>query len=263
MPMAATTQIVAALVRPVTAPRVWRIVPAPMKPTPARIWAATRPGSPLSAAMRTERTVNRVAPMLMRMLVRRPAGFPFSSRSRPMAPPSKTARTSWTSSSSARVPCGYRSPTAAALACPAVAARGRAAIGEGGDEVVAVHARDEPHADGLGARGLALEVVGAGAEAFGVHLRHHAPDTGPALGLPLGEQAEMGDLCCGEEHRGGIGAGGDAGPAADAGGGIHGEVGRGLRHRDRVAVRSAARARRDEPARGDDAVERAAVHHEV
>src|SRR5713101_5076409 len=192
MPMAATTQIVAALVRPVTAPRVWRMVPAPMKPTPARIWAATRPGSPLSAAMRTERTVNRVAPMLMRMLVRRPAGFPFSSRSRPMAPPSKTARTSWTSNSSrsACAPCGNRSPTAAALARPA-GARGRAAIGDGGDQVIAVHARDEPHADGLGARGLALEVVGAGAEAFRVHLRHHAPDAGPALGLPLGKQAEM------------------------------------------------------------------------
>src|SRR5438128_5407119 len=254
MPMAATTQIVAALVKPVTAPRVWRMVPAPMKPTPARIWAATRPGSPRSAAMRTERSVNRVAPMLMRMLVRRPAGFPFSSRSRPMAPPSTTARTSWTSSSSACAPCGNRSPTAAALARPALGARGPAAIGEGGDQVVAVHARDEPHADGLGARGLALEVIGAGAEAFGIHLRHHAPDAGPALGLALGKQAEMGDLRRGEEHRGGVGAGGDAGPAADAGGGVHREVGRGLGERDGVAVRSAARARRDEPARGDDAV---------
>ena len=113
--MAATTQMVAALVRPVTAPRVWRMVPAPMKPTPARIWAATRPGSPLSAAMRMDSTVKSVAPMLMRMLVRRPAGFPFSSRSRPMAPPSTTARTSWTSSSSrrTRAVCGSRSPTVA------------------------------------------------------------------------------------------------------------------------------------------------------
>src|SRR5881397_2654133 len=40
--MAATTQIVAALVKPTTAPRAWRIVPAPMNPTPVTICAATR-----------------------------------------------------------------------------------------------------------------------------------------------------------------------------------------------------------------------------
>src|SRR5437667_7296250 len=184
MPMAATTQIVAALVRPVTAPRVWRMVPAPMKPTPARIWAATRPGSPLSAAMRMDRTVNRVAPMLMRMFVRRPAGFPFSSRSRPMAPPRTTARTSCMSSSSRKTCTCARSPMRL-LAGAVPGARGLAAIGEGGDQVVTVHARDEPHADRLGAGGLALEVVGAGAEGFPVHLRHHAADAGMALGLPL------------------------------------------------------------------------------
>src|SRR5439155_780953 len=43
--MAATTQIVAALVRPTTAPRACRIVPAPMNPTPVTICAAIRVGS--------------------------------------------------------------------------------------------------------------------------------------------------------------------------------------------------------------------------
>src|SRR6266498_2863843 len=64
-----------------------RMVPAPMKPMPGRIWAATRPGSPRVAAMWSESTVKNVAPVQMRMLVRRPAGLPESSRSRPIAPP--------------------------------------------------------------------------------------------------------------------------------------------------------------------------------
>ena len=49
--MAATTQMVAALVRPTTAPRAWRIVPAPMNPTPVTICAATRVGSAVPAAI--------------------------------------------------------------------------------------------------------------------------------------------------------------------------------------------------------------------
>src|SRR5881394_4031028 len=96
--MAATTQIVAALVRPTTAPRAWRIVPAPMKPTPVTICAATRVVSvpaaspPLADSIESERCVYSTEPMQIRMLVRSPAGLPPSSRSRPMAPASNVAR---------------------------------------------------------------------------------------------------------------------------------------------------------------------------
>src|SRR3989442_735514 len=99
--MAATTQIVAALVKPTTAPRAWRIVPAPMKPTPVTICAATRvvsvPGGiapPMPLIMASERCVYSTEPMQIKMLVLSPAGFPPSSRSRPMAPPSSVARPS-------------------------------------------------------------------------------------------------------------------------------------------------------------------------
>src|SRR2546426_8958206 len=99
--MAATTQIVAALVKPTTAPRAWRIVPAPMKPTPVTICAATRVVSvPAGIApapaliMASERCVYSTEPMQIKMLVLSPAGFPPSSRSRPIAPPSSVARPS-------------------------------------------------------------------------------------------------------------------------------------------------------------------------
>src|SRR5881398_2140596 len=54
---AATTQIVAALVRPTTAPRACRIVPAPMNPTPVTICAAMRVGSAFPAAIVNESLV--------------------------------------------------------------------------------------------------------------------------------------------------------------------------------------------------------------
>src|SRR6266496_27942 len=82
--MAATTQIVAALVSPTTAPRAWRIVPAPMKPTPVTIWPATRVASVAPCTIVSDSCVYRAEPMQIRMLVRRPAGLPPSSR-RPAA----------------------------------------------------------------------------------------------------------------------------------------------------------------------------------
>jgi hypothetical protein len=75
--------------------------------------------------------------------------------------------------------------------------------------------------------------------------------------------AQVADLRAHEEHRGGVGAGGDAGAAADAGGRVHGGVGLGLGDRDRVAVGAAAGAHAHEAAGRDDAVEGAAVDHEV
>src|SRR4029450_4222047 len=46
MPIAALMKIVAAVVRPTTRWRVWRIAPAPMKPIPVTTPAATRSASP-------------------------------------------------------------------------------------------------------------------------------------------------------------------------------------------------------------------------
>src|ERR1041384_3023362 len=95
--MAATTQIVAALVRPTTAPRAWSIVPAPMNPTPATICAPTRGGllpraiAPAALSIASERCVYRTEPTQIRMFVRSPAGLPPSSRSKPIAPPNRTA----------------------------------------------------------------------------------------------------------------------------------------------------------------------------
>ena len=95
----ATTQIVAAEVRPVTIPPPCMIVPAPMKPMPDTICAARRAGSPTRCPFSTmpiftETSVSSVAPTQIRMFVRKPAGFPLISRSRPIAPPRMTARPS-------------------------------------------------------------------------------------------------------------------------------------------------------------------------
>ena len=101
--MAATTQIVAALVSPTTAPRACRIVPAPMKPTPVTIWPATRVASVAPWTIVNDSCVYSAEPMQIRMLVRRPAGLPPSSRSSPMAPPNSVARPSCSSSSSRKM----------------------------------------------------------------------------------------------------------------------------------------------------------------
>jgi len=107
IPIAATTQIVAADVNPWIPPRVWRIVPAPRKPTPVTICAARRAGSAVRvgalAAIVSDRSVMIVAPRQMRMFVRSPAGFPESSRSSPISPPSRVARRSLKNRSSRSV----------------------------------------------------------------------------------------------------------------------------------------------------------------
>src|SRR5262249_34439769 len=59
-------------------------------------------------------------------------------------------------------------------------------------KIVGVHLGDELHADGLRARGLALAVVRAAPEPLRVRLSGHAEDPVPALGLSLGQVAEMG-----------------------------------------------------------------------
>src|SRR5690242_406398 len=66
--------------------------------------------------------------------------------------------------------------------------------GEAGAEEVPVHPGDGIDADLLGAGLLAFAVEGAPAEPFDVHLPHHLPRAHDPLGLPLGQQAEVGDL---------------------------------------------------------------------
>ncbi len=73
----------------------------------------------------------------------------------------------------------------------------------------------------------------------------------------------MRNFCADKKSRGSVGAGGDAGAAADASGGIHGEIGVLLLDGNGVAVRGGAGRSRDEAASGDDAVERCAVYGKV
>src|SRR5258706_3015577 len=100
MPMAATTQIVAADVRPMTVPCACMIVPAPRNPSPVTICAAMRDVSPMrcpsTMPIRTERSMSNAGPTQMRMLVRSPAGLPASSRSKPTVPPMRAASKSLT-----------------------------------------------------------------------------------------------------------------------------------------------------------------------
>ena len=77
------------------------------------------------------------------------------------------------------------------------------------------------------------------------------------------QQSEVSDFGAHEERRRGIGTHGDAGAAADAGGGVHGAVGLLFGNEDGIAVGRAAGGGGDVTAGGDQAVEGAAVHHEI
>ena len=80
IPMAAVTQIAAAVVRPRTESRRTKISPAPRKPTPVTIWAATREGSRItrrgcstSVNPYLLTSMNSAAPTPTRVWVRNPA----------------------------------------------------------------------------------------------------------------------------------------------------------------------------------------------
>ena len=74
-PIAAFTQIVAAVVMPWTVSRLRMIAPPPRKPMPVTICAAMRPGSAPPCAIEADMIVNNAEPTAIRMFVRRPAGF--------------------------------------------------------------------------------------------------------------------------------------------------------------------------------------------
>src|SRR5688500_9164649 len=103
---------------------------------------------------------------------------------------------------------------------------------DGGAEVL-VELRDHVERDLLGAGRGAGADVGAAAEALVVVLGDHVDHALVALGLALGQEAEVGDLGAHEERRRAVGAGGDAGAAADAGRDVEGAVGVVLGDRDR------------------------------
>ncbi len=97
IPTAATNQMVAAVVIPVICSPVLRMTPAPRKPTPVTIPAATRMGSlgglePVkSCQAMIEARVKRADPVQMKMLVLSPAGFPAYSLSSPRRAPQRAA----------------------------------------------------------------------------------------------------------------------------------------------------------------------------
>src|ERR1700694_1305207 len=75
IPIAATTQMVAAVVRPLTSVPCRRMAPAPRKPTPVTIWAAIRVGSVRLPKYGSRLiVVNRHAPTPTSAMVRIPAG---------------------------------------------------------------------------------------------------------------------------------------------------------------------------------------------
>src|SRR5258708_8322814 len=73
----------------------------------------------------------------------------------------------------------------------------------------------------------------------------------------------MRDFRAREQRRRRVGTSRHARTAADAGRSVHGELGVLLWSQDHVAVRRAAGRRRYETARRDDAIERAAVDHQI
>src|SRR5947208_2730539 len=109
MPIAATTQSVAAVVRPRTDSPCRMIAPAPRKPMPVTSWAAIRVGSARTTFAPESRKawkpyaptiVNKAEPSETSRCVRRPASRSRSSRSTPISPPSSAASASRRSDSS-------------------------------------------------------------------------------------------------------------------------------------------------------------------
>src|SRR6266481_7662280 len=94
IPMAASTKIVAAVVKPTSPPASRKIAPAPRKPMPCTRLEAMRVEdvSPYIFASSNERMVNSAEPMQTKALVRIPAGRRCRSRSTPIAAPRSAAK---------------------------------------------------------------------------------------------------------------------------------------------------------------------------
>src|SRR5258708_26966082 len=91
IPNAAATQIIAAVVMPLTLVSPLKITPAPTKPIPTTTLAAILSGVPFPP-ISSDSMVKRVAPRQIRVRVRNPADLLRYSLSAPINPPTTTAR---------------------------------------------------------------------------------------------------------------------------------------------------------------------------
>src|ERR1700730_8885338 len=91
MPIAAVTQIVAAVVMPLTPVSALKMTPAPTKPIPTTILEAILSGVPFEPII-NEKIVNKVAPRQIIMIVLNPADLLRYSLSAPISPPITRAR---------------------------------------------------------------------------------------------------------------------------------------------------------------------------
>ena len=115
----------------------------------------------------------------------------------------------------------------------------------------------------LRALGLAGSRVGAVTESQLVHLGDHRLGAAGTLDAALRQLGQRRHARSDEEHGRTVLAGGGAGSAADAGGGIHRLVGVGLRDQDRVGIGHRVCAHRDEASGLENLVVGRAVDHEV
>ncbi len=132
-----------------------------------------------------------------------------------------------------------------------------------GDHVVAVQLGDVVYADALRASGFALVLVGAVAEAHGVHLAHHGEHALVLFGLALRQQVEVSSLGGGEEHGGAVLAACHTGTTADAGRSVESGISRLLAYGHVVGVGGRTRAHVHKAASGNDVVQRGTVYHQV
>ena len=128
---------------------------------------------------------------------------------------------------------------------------------------LAVKAGDVLALDLLGAFGFAGVGVGAAAETEFVHTAYHLLDALVGFDLSLRKHGEVSYLGADEEHGAGVLAGGNAGSAADAFGGIHSHIGEAFGDGDAVGVGHTASGDADVAAGLDDLVEGRAVDDEV
>ncbi len=110
IPMDAETQMIAAVVAPLTRRRPCRMTPAPRKPIPVTICAATRPESPVVLVKANESIVKTAAPRQTRAIVRMPAGFSRRCRSPPMSMPHAMAAKARTGSTQGDDTCASQLP---------------------------------------------------------------------------------------------------------------------------------------------------------
>ena len=129
--------------------------------------------------------------------------------------------------------------------------------------VAAVHLGDDVLGDVLGARGFALVMVRAIAEAGGVHGGDHGLRAVRSLGLALRQMVQVRQLGRDVQHGRAVGARGNAGAATDAGRGIHRAIRFFLRYGYRVGVRRRPDVGGNETAGRLDAIKGAAINRQV